>query len=88
MAAYIVWTCPANGTHVGDFGSMPPSEHPRCPTGTGKFVAIEQHPEFDVSSLNAGDLGQAFAAGFVVVGIACVIAIPMRAIVNAVRDLF
>lgn len=45
-----------------------PNGEPSCQDALGAAVAWEVQPEFDVSQLDPAQLGQAFAAGFVLVG--------------------
>lgn len=86
MASYIVWTCASGGSTATE--TLSTRQRPTCSAGQGAYVSIEQHPEFDVSQLNAADLGQAFGAGFSVVAMAVLVSLPLRIIVKAIRDMF
>lgn len=85
MPAAIVWTCNQGGATANE-NLMGTVQRPTCPQGEGSYQAIVVSEPFDVADLNPADLSAAFGAGFTVVGIACLIAIPVRAIVRAVRD--
>lgn len=56
-----------------------------CQDGAGAPVAWIVEPSFDVSMLDAGELGGAWAAGFVVVGTAMVIGKGFAAVLDAIR---
>lgn len=55
-------TCPGTQVLTGSAGE------PLCADSLGAPVAWEVVPEFEVSSLEADQLGAAFAAGFVIIG--------------------
>lgn len=54
--------CPGSQIATGAAGE------PLCLDALGAPVAWEAQPEFDVSQLEAADLGGAYAAGFVLIG--------------------
>lgn len=55
-----------------------------CLDSMGAPVAWEIQPEFDVSMLEADDLGGAFAAGFVIVGTAWAIGYGFRQVLRMI----
>ncbi len=58
---------------------------PDCTNGTGTVVAWQVVPPFDVSQLDYGEAGQAFAAGFVLVGMCWGLGMAVGAIMRTIR---
>lgn len=58
---------------------------PACQDGNGNLVSWVSVPPFDVSQLDYGQAGEAFAAGFVIVGMCWALGKAVGAIMDAVR---
>jgi hypothetical protein len=56
-----------------------------CTDGAGNVVQWVSVPPFDVSQLDYGQAGSAFAAGFVIVGMCWALGRAVGAILDAVR---
>ena len=70
--------CPANVSTLVD-GS------PACLDGAGNVVAWQAVPAFDVSQLDTTQAGEAFAAGFVIVGSCWAIGRAVGLILSVIR---
>ena len=80
MASVSVYTCPGANQSVDASGA------PICTGGVGQWQQVTLQEPFDPSSLDSGELGAAFGAGFVVVATGCVIAWGARQLIGAIRD--
>ena len=58
---------------------------PDCTNGSGTAVAWQAVPPFSVSELDYGEAGQAFAAGFVIVGMCWALGQAIGAIIKPVK---
>ena len=56
-----------------------------CTNGSGAVVAWQTIPPFDVSQLDYGEAGQAFAAGFVMVGMCWGLGVAVGAIMKVIK---
>lgn len=70
--------CPANVSTLAD-GS------PACLDSSGAVVAWQAVPPFDVSQLDTVQAGEAFAAGFVIVGTCWAIGKAVGLILSVIR---
>lgn len=70
--------CPANVTTLSD-GS------PACLDSTGAVVPWQAVPPFDVSQLDYAQAGEAFAAGFVIVGMCWSLGKAVGSILSIIR---
>lgn len=56
-----------------------------CTNGSGGVTAWQTIPPFDVSQLDYGEAGQAFAAGFVMVGMCWGLGVAVGAIMKVIK---
>lgn len=70
--------CPANVSTLPDGSAA-------CLDGSGAVVAWQVVPQFDVSQLDTMQAGEAFAAGFVIVGTCWAIGRAVRAVLEVIR---
>ena len=86
MASYIVFTCSEGGAMATV--ALSTRQYPTCNNGKGAFVSIEEHPEFNIATLNVADLGNAFGAGFLIMSTGLLASFGIRIIIKAVKDIF
>lgn len=85
MATVSVWTCPGGAQEVRTV-ALSSDQYPTCDSGQGQWQSVVLAEPFDPSSLNADDLGAAFAAGFIVMGTGLVIVWCARYVLQAIRS--
>jgi len=84
----LVWTCPGGSERINVTGFAPNRvETAQCSEGPGVFVEYVEPMQFDPSALNLPALGQAWGAGFTVMGVGLVIAWGFRAVLEALKGL-
>jgi hypothetical protein len=80
----LVYVCP-QGSH--NTASSLGNETARCSTGQGAWVEYRPGDVFDPAALDVPGLSQAWAAGFVVMGLGLVTAWGFRVLLDVVKGL-
>lgn len=78
----LVYVCPQGSqSTTASLGN----ETARCVTGRGAWVEYRPSEAFDPATLDVPGLGQAWGAGFTVMGVGLVIAWSFRAVLEALK---
>lgn len=83
MATLSVFVCPGGSQVLLTDPSG--AQYPGCAAGQGSYQQVEVAEAFDPSQLDAGALGDAFAAGFVVMATGLVILNAPKFLLAAAR---
>jgi hypothetical protein len=84
MSTVSVFTCPSGQQSV-TAESLSSAQHGSCASGQGAWIQVVVADPFDPAALSSSELGNAYAAGFVVMATGLVIALGARKVIEAIK---
>lgn len=81
-----VWVFQCSEGRVTYTVTLSQNQYGACANAKGSWIEIDSVAPFDPSQLDPVELAEAWAAGFVVVGVGLVLAIPFRLLLKAIRS--